>query len=83
MPIDTVNNKVKKELEDITTESWLDAESINRIFDTEEEKAQLSELRGALQEATRKNESVAKTWQRIGKLKKVAIKLIAKGAGVG
>lgn len=82
MPINAVNDEVRKHLEDLTTESWLDAETINRIFNTEAEKKQLSDLRQVLGDATTKNEAAADTWQKIGTARDVALKLLRKTVGI-
>jgi hypothetical protein len=82
MPISDANDAVRKDLDDLTAEPWLNDDAINKLFKTAEERKQLSELRSVPKEATQKNEAAADTWNRIGTIKDVVIKLVKKSVGV-
>ena len=83
MGIISANRKVDRDLQSLTTDSWLDRETINKLFRTEGQKKKLVDLRAAIEKATNDNLSAAATWERIGAIKDVAVKLLKKSVGVG
>lgn len=83
MPVTNATAKIKKLLEDMTTESWLDANAINKMFRTSTQKQKLSELAKELKKATDANQSAAKKWQMLGQYKDTVLKLVGKSVGLG
>ena len=82
MPINTANAKLRKRLEDMTTESWLSADDINDMFRTDAAKQALSDLKDTLSAAKSTNESAAATWLRLSSLKETVLRLVKRSVGV-
>ena len=82
MPIKRVTRKVKDELEALTTDSWLDAATINKMFSTQEQKKKLAKLRESLLTSASENEKAAAIWNRLSQFKDIVTKIVKKTAGL-
>lgn len=82
MPIKNADKAVKKALEDLTTESWLNADTINTMFSTKVQKKKLADLHTFLNSSTAKNMSTAALWGRLATFKDVVVKLVGKSVGI-
>jgi hypothetical protein len=81
MPIKKANKEVAKRLENISSEPWLDQETLARLFPSPAQKNELQRLNSILNEATASNHDSARVWAQLSEVKDVAIALLRRTLG--